>query len=357
MTGSQSSADLGIIESMLLRLKFLVALSLLIGLFAGCSKQQSQAHVTIYTALEPEEVGKLVSMFEADHPEIKLDVVRDSTGIITSKLLAEASNPQADVVWGVAATSLLNADKVGMLAPYSPVGIDGISAEFKDSRSPQHWEGIDGFMTAFAVNTAEIAKAGVPMPAGYADLIKPAYKGMITMPNPNMSGTGFLTVAGILQLMGEDAGWAYLEQLDQNTTAYTSSGSAPAESAATGEHPIGISFDFRVLEEKNKGGPLEIVFPKEGSGWEMEANALIQKPTIKPEAKIFLDWAISPPAFKYYAEHFGIIANPAFEHPPEGFPAHPHDQMIKNNFTWAADNRDRILAEWTKRFGGKSAGK
>jgi iron(III) transport system substrate-binding protein len=246
---------------------------------------------------------------------------------------------------------------VNLLAPYSVVGVDQLSPEFKDSRTPPHWEGIDGFMTAFAVNTAEIAKAGVPIPAGFADLIKPAYKGMITMPNPNMSGTGFLTVAGILQLMGEDAGWAYLDQLDQNTVAYTSSGSAPAESAATGEHAIGISFDFRVLEEKNKGGPLEIVFPKEGSGWEMEANALIQKPAIKPAAKIFLDWAISAPAMKYYSEHFGIIANPAYQHPVEGFPAHPQQQMIKNNFAWAAENRDRILTEWTRRYGGKSAGK
>jgi iron(III) transport system substrate-binding protein len=86
----------------------------------------------------------------------------------------------------------------------------------------------------------------------------------------------------------------------------------------------------------------------------MEANALIQKPQIDPASKIFLDWAISADAFKYYSKQFGVIANPAYSNPPDGYPAKPLDQLIKNNFAWAAENHDRILAEWTRRYGSKS---
>jgi iron(III) transport system substrate-binding protein len=322
-------------------------------LAAGC-KKSAQTHILVYTALEPEEYSKLQPEFEAAHPDIKLDIFPESTGIVTSKLLAESANPQADVVWGLAATSLLVADQKGLLEPYAPAGVAQISPQFKDSKPVPHWVGIDGFMTAFAVNTAELAKANLPVPKGYLDLIKPEYKGLITMPKPNTSGTGFLCVSGILQIMGENAGWVYLQQLDQNIAKYTSSGSEPAQSAGTGEHPIGISFDFRVLQEVAKGGPLTIVFPVEKSGWEMEANALVKKPNINPAAKVFLDWAISQTAFKFYSANFGIVANPAYMNPPPGFPAHPTEQMIPNNFPWAAANRERILAEWTRRFGGKS---
>jgi iron(III) transport system substrate-binding protein len=342
---------------MLSRLKHPAGLLLAMCLLAGCGKDQTQSHVVVYTALEPEEAARLVEVFETDHPEIKLDLVRDSSPAIASRLLTEASNPQADVVWGVAVTSLVNVDRANLLSPFTPVGADQLLPEFKDNRPLPHWVGIDGFVPAFAVNTAEIAKSDVPMPAGYADLINPVYKGMITMPNPNTSDAAYLTIAGILQLMSEDAGWAYLQQLDQNIAAYTASEWAPAESAATGEHAIGISFDARVLEEKNKGGPLEIVYPKEGSGCEIQANALIQKPAINTAAKIFLDWAISAPAFKVYSQHCVIVANPAYEHAREGFPDHPQGQMIKNNFAWAADNRDRILAEWTNRFGARAISK
>jgi iron(III) transport system substrate-binding protein len=336
-----------------------VVVSLLILCLGGfaCGKKQTVTHIAVYTALEPEEEVALKREFETAHPEIALDVTRASTGIVTGKLLAEAGNPQADVVWGIAATSLLNADKIGLLAPYTPAGADQLSPEFRDSRSVPHWVGIDGYMTAFAVNTVEMTKANLPTPKSYSDLIKPIYHGLISMPNPTQSGTGFLTVSGILQIMHEDAGWAYLDALDKNVVAYTDSGSTPAEFAGTGEHPIGISFDFRILKEMKKGVPLAIVFPTEGSGWEMEANALIQKANIKPEAKVFLDWALGPTAFKYYGDNYGIAGIPSYAHPPEGFPADPQKQMIKNNFAWSADNRDRILAEWKKRYGGKAEGK
>ena len=29
--------------------------------------------------------------------------------------------------------------------------------------------------------------------------------------------------------------------------------------------------------------------------------------------------------------------------------------LIKNDFAWAAENRDKILAEWSKRYDGKSS--
>jgi iron(III) transport system substrate-binding protein len=336
----------------MVRVFFLTLLSMVI--FVGCRKPLPQTHVVVYTALEPDETNRLAAVFEGLHPDIKLDVVHESVDGITAKLIAESANPQADVVWALPASSLFSLDEKGLLAPYAPVGVDQIAEQFKDSRPVPHWVGVDACMTAIAINTVEIAKSDVPRPESYADLIKPIYHDMITMPDPGKSGVGFLIVSGILQIMGEDAGWVYLEQLDQNVVKYTSSASAPVESVATGEHAIGISFDFRVLEDRIRDRPLEIVFPKERSGWEMEANALIQKPTINPSAKLFLSWAISSPAFKEYSQHFVMMSNPAFTHPPEGFTAHPHEQMIKNDFVWAAKNRERILTEWTRRFGNKS---
>jgi iron(III) transport system substrate-binding protein len=328
----------------------LLALSMLV----GCKKPLPQSHVVVYTALEPDETDKMAAEFEAGHPDIKLDVVHESTDGITAKLLAEAANPQADAVWALDITSLLCAEDKGLLAPYAPVSTDQLLPEFKDARKVPHWVGVDACMTALVVNTVEIAKSNVPRPQSYTDLIKPIYRDMITMPDPNKSSAGFLTVSGILQFMGEDAGWIYLEQLNQNVVAYTSTASAPVDMAATGEHAIGISFDFRAMEAKTGDRPLEIVFPKERSGWEMQANALIQKPNINPSAKIFLDWAISAPALKEYGQHFIMLSNPAYMHPPEGFPAHPQDVMIKNDFIWASQNRGKILAEWTRRFGAKS---
>ncbi len=333
-------------------LVFTLVSSLFLG--SGCSPKQ--AELNVYTALEEEHIEPYLSSFKKLYPNIIINITRDSTGIITAKLLAEKDNPQADVIWGLAATSLLVLDQQGMLEGYNPKGIENIYPEFKDSKNnPVHWVGIDAWMTAFTVNTVEAQTKGIPIPQSFEDLIKPEYKGYVVMPNPASSGTGFLTVSAILQLKGEKEGWEYLDKLHENIALYTHSGSKPAKMAGAGEYPVGISFGYKGLLVKADGAPVEVIFPKEGSGWDLEANALIKKDKIKKEAKLFLDWAITDTVMKEYNKNYAIISSKSVKAVvPEGFPAEPLKQLIKNDFEWAAANRESILKEWTKRYEAKS---
>ncbi len=317
-------------------------------------EKATSGEITVYTALEDDQIGVYLPLFNAKYPNIKVNIVRDSTGIITAKLLAEKENPQADVVWGLAASSLLLADQQGMLAPYAPIGLEKIYPNFRDEREVPHWVGIDAWFSAFCVNTIELQAKNLPMPKSWADLIDPVYRGSIVMPNPNSSGTGYLSVSAILQLMGESKGWEYLDKLNENIAVYTHSGSKPCKMVGAGETIIGISFDYRAIKQKAEGQPIEPVFPVEGSGWEIEANALIKKPTINPAAYTFLDWAISEEIMVEYAKSYPVTAAKTSVPIPEGYPSDPVAQLIKNDFNWAAANRERILAEWLKRYDAKS---
>jgi iron(III) transport system substrate-binding protein len=344
----------------------LMLLSVIVGLLlAGCTpapasnpsgpaEKATSGEITVYTALEDDQISKYLPFFNQKYPDIKVNIVRDSTGIVTAKLLAEKANPQADVVWGLAATSLLVADKEGMLAPYAPEGVDKIRANFRDSQNPPHWVGIDSWFSAFCVNTAELAAKNLAMPTSWDDLLKPEYKGLIVMPNPSSSGTGYLSVSAILQLKGEEEGWKYLDKLNDNMAIYTHSGSKPCKMAGAGETVIGISFDYRAIKQMADGQPIEAIFPREGSGWETEANALVKKATINPAARTFLDWAISPEIMKEYAQSYPITAADTGVAIPAGYPADPLKQLIKNDLVKAAAERERILQEWMKRYDAKS---
>ncbi len=322
---------------------------------AASPTSSSDSSITVYTALEDDQIGGYLESFKAQNPDIDVNIVRDSTGIITAKLLAEADNPQADVVWGTAASSLLVAEEKGLLEPYAPAGLDAVNPKFRDDANPPQWVGIDVWMSAFCVNTVESEKLGLPIPKGWADLTNPVYKGHIVMSNPASSGTGFLSVSTILQnSASEEAGWAYLDKLHENIAQYMHSGSRPCKAAGAGEFPIGISFGYRAVSQKNDGEPIEPVFPIEGSGWDVEANALIKKAEIKDAAKTFLDWAISPVVSEKYAESFAITAVKTDVPAPAGFPTDPIAQLADNDLRWAAANRERILAEWTKRYDAKS---
>jgi iron(III) transport system substrate-binding protein len=321
----------------------------------GGSASSGDRNITVYTALEDDQIGGYLESFKTQHPDINVNIVRDSTGIITAKLLAEANNPQADVVWGTAASSLLVAEEKGLLEPYAPAGLEAVNAKFRDEANPPTWVGIDVWMTAFCVNTVESEKLGLPMPKGWADLADPVYRGHIVMSNPASSGTGFLSVSQILQNSPTEAeGWAFLDKLHENVAQYMHSGSRPCRAAGAGEFPIGISFDYRAVKQKNDGEPIEPVFPIEGSGWDVEANALIKKPEIKDAAKTFLDWAIAPEVMAKYAESFSITSVKTDVPLPEGFIADPVAQLADNDLRWAASNRDRILEEWTRRYDAKS---
>ncbi len=312
----------------------------------------------VYTALEDDEVAIYLPAFKKAHPDINVTIYRDSTGIVTAKLLAEKDNPQADVVWGTAATSLLIADDLGMLKGYSPKGIEKVKKGMKDPKNdPAHWVGIKAWVTGIVGNTIEMEKNGLPMPKSYADLLNPVYQGSLVMPNPASSGTGFLTVSAVLQIMGEEKGWEFLDSLHENIAQYTHSGSKPAKMAGKGEFPIGISFAYRGFKQRSKGEPVVVAFPAEGSGYDVESNALIKKPRIKKEAKIFLDWAISDEAMAMYAKVYPIVATDVKVDAPDGWPSDPMSVLIDNDLHWAAKNRKRILNEWIKRYDSKSAPK
>jgi iron(III) transport system substrate-binding protein len=322
-------------------------------ILCGTSLVQAE-ELLVYTALEDDEIPRYLALFEKAHPDIEVKIVRDSTGIVTAKLLAEKDNPQADLVWGTAATSLMLCDQAGMVEPYAPKGLEKVVGKMRDANNPPHWVGIKAWMTGFCVNTIEVEQLKLPIPESMDDLTKPVYKGQLIMPNPASSGTGFLTVSAVLQTMGEEKGWQYLADLHENIAYYTHSGSKPCKLAGTGEVPIGISFGYRGFIQKEKGEPIQTVFPKEGSGWDVEANCLIKRATIKPAAKTFLDWAISEEVMKEYAKVYPVTAYPTGVAIPDGFPEDPNAQLIENDFNWAAKNRMRILEEWTKRFDAKS---
>jgi len=57
--------------------------------------------LTVYTAVEAEDLKRYASAFNEDHPDIKIRWVRDSTGIVTAKLLAEKNNPRAGCDLGI----------------------------------------------------------------------------------------------------------------------------------------------------------------------------------------------------------------------------------------------------------------
>jgi iron(III) transport system substrate-binding protein len=328
-------------------------------LAAVCGTAIAQkTQLLVYTALETDQLKAYEEGFRRAQPDIEIKWVRDSTGVITAKLLAEKNNPQADAVMGVAASSLALLDRNGMLEPYAPLNLDAIMTKYRDPKKPPAWFGMDVWGATVCFNTVEAQKRNIPKPETWKDLTKPIYKGQIVMPNPASSGTGFFDVAAWLTLWGDDngkgGGWKYMDALHENIAQYTHSGSKPCNMAAAGEYLIGISFEYRANTNKAKGAPIDLVFPKEGLGWDLEAFG-IHKGTRKLEAaKKLADWASSKDAMLLYGKNFAITAQPGVAAPLANVPKDYESRLVKMDFATTAANRDRVLDEWKKRYDAKT---
>jgi len=125
--------------------------------------------LTVYTAVEAEDLKRYAAAFNEDHPDIEIRWVRDSTGIVTAKLLAEKNNPRADIIWGLAATSLMLLQSEGMLQPYAPKGLGKLDSKFRDSANPPSWTGMDAWIAAVCVNTVEAKRYNLPTPTSWMD--------------------------------------------------------------------------------------------------------------------------------------------------------------------------------------------
>ena len=335
-------------------MKRLLAAALLLAAAVRPVPALAETELTVYTALEADQLKAYAESFEKAHPDVKIRWVRDSTGIVTAKLLAEKANPQADVVLGLAATSLMLLDNEKLLAPYAPKGLEKLKPSMRDRANPPRWVGLELWASAICFNTVEAKKRNIPPPTSWADLTKPEYKGQIVMPNPASSGTGYLMVSAWQQLLGADKAWAYMDALDRNVAAYTHSGSKPCKQAAAGEFVVGLSFDYRANASKRDGAPIDVILPKEGLGWDMEAAGIVATTKKLDAAKKLLDWAVSPEANELYAKNFAVVAIPGIQHKLEHVPGDVEGMLAKNDFAFAASQRERILGEWSRRYDAKS---
>jgi iron(III) transport system substrate-binding protein len=328
--------------------KFIRTSLLSLSLLAVLPASVKAGDITAYTSLEEDDAKIYIEAFNKEHPDIKVHLLRLSTGDLGARILAEKSNPQHDVIWGWAVTNMVDPRILEMLEAYSPEGIDKVDTHFRDPQG--RWFATTGYFAAFCVNKAMAEAKKLPIPTSWEDLLNPAYKGEIVMPNAASSGTGYLQVSSLLQMKGEEAGWKYLKQLDQNVAQYIKSGSKPCRMASAGEYLIGTSFAFAAVKQISEGFPIAMVIPKEGAGYEVETSGLMKTSKNKEDAKKFLSWLLTPAAAKLYGERAEMNSVPGGEQAQiardAGMPADVTKVLFNMDFDWSATNKDRVIKQW-----------
>lgn len=285
---------------------------------------------------------------------IRVLQTRKPTGEALAQLRAEASNPKTDLWWGGTGDPYYQAAEVGLLEPYRP-GYLGDLHGWAVRQYAMSQNQVGGFYTSaigFGWNEEVLRKKKLPAPKCWKDLLDPRYKGEIETSHPASSGTGYTILAGLVQLMGEDAAFDYLKKLHRNVTQYTRSGTAQARNVARGEVAIGVSFIFGFDNERltNKF-PVYAAAPCEGTPYEIGGIALVKGARNPEAARRYYDWLMSPAGQQIgaRANSLQVPANKTFRPDPR-IPSLEGVRLIKYDFEkfGKAAERKRLVDRWTR---------
>ena len=227
-------------------------------LAASAATAQDRTRLEVYSTLEIENLNDFKKTFEAENPDIEILWNRDSTGVVTAKILAEqgAAARRCDLGSGrhldAAARQAWPARALRAEEPRRDQA--GVPRSRQSAGLGRHGSvGRGGLLQHDRGAEARLC----PSRTSWFDLLDPRFKGKIAMPHPASSGTGYFHVSAWIQMFGEDKAWEFMDKLHDNIAVYEHSGTRPCRQAASGEFPLGISYELAAASARQKGAPIE----------------------------------------------------------------------------------------------------
>lgn len=280
--------------------KFLSVIALLLCtafVLAGCGSTDDQNstssgagkdRVVIYTAAEDERIAYIQAELDKQFPDTEIVIQSLGTGQLLSKLQAEGKDSDCDIFYDL---EVVNAEIILNAAPDLFVDLSDYDFSIYDPSvtgytDRHHKYAVNGKTAgAFLVNTKMLEEKGLPIPETYEDMLKPEYAGLISMPSPKSSGTGYSYYNGMVTILGEEAAMKYFEELNPNIKEYTTSGSAPAKAAVRGDVAIAYGLLWQCVNYANENEGLTVVVPEQGLAFDLFTMGMISGHETKGSVK------------------------------------------------------------------------
>ena len=314
---------------------------------------QAEGELTVYGSCEEPYLAAAAKNFEKEFG-IKVSYLRLSTGEVQAKITEEKGNPSADVWFGGTNDPYNESAKLGLLMAYEAKNAKNLASPmYRDADG--YWYGIYKGILGFMVNTEELKRLNLEAPKGWDDLLKPEYKGLIWMSNPNTAGTAKLVINTLVQLKGHDEAMKYFVELDKNIAQYTKSGSGPSKKVGIGECVIAIGFLHDGITQILDGyDNIALIIPEEGTSFEIGSTAIFEGCAHENAAKLWIEYALSPDCVELADDaqsyQFLVITNAQQPAVVEPFGLDP-DNVMKYNFEDAKANTSKYVQDFFNALG------
>lgn len=295
--------------------------------------------VVIFTSAEDYRNEYMQKRLNETFPDYEIVLEYMPTGNQAAKLMAEGLNTECDITFD------MEYGYFPMLEQYLADLSEYDYSHFADDLVPENKRYIPEVRNggSIIVNTQVLEAKGLEKPASYADLLKPEYKDLISMPNPKSSGTGYMFLKSLVNAMGEDEAFDYFDALAENILQFTSSGSGPVNALIQQEAAIGLGMTSQAVTAINDGAPLEIIFFEEGSPYSAYGYSMIEgkqnRQCVKEVFDFFYTTLVDEDKALFFPEP--IYKDKAFE-----IDNYPTDILYADMSNNTSEEKNRLLDEW-----------
>lgn len=322
-----------------MKIKIKIFIVILIGIFlvTGCSNNKDA--IVIYTSMEENRNKLLREHLKKEFPELNITVQYISTGLLAAKIKNEGKNIDADIILDLETAHIT--DVVNNLANLNDIDTSIYLDDVIESDKYLPWVKESANLI---IDKKKFKEHKWTIPKTYEDLLKPEYKGLIAMPDPKTSGTGYAFYLNVVNIMGEENAIEYFKALKNNLREFSISGSGPTNLLKQGEIAIALGMTSQGVEAINEGYDFSIIELETGSPYNTTSCGIIKGRETKANLKEVFTWLIKDFG-KYDKENFmpdKLLKNQEIK--MKNYPQDLHDADMTN--VASKKEKDKLIEKW-----------
>ncbi len=276
----------------------------------------------VYTSVYKEFIAPIEAAFEAEHPDVDVQVFQAGSEKIQAKVEAEqlAKKLQVDV--------LMTSD------PFWSTELEDRGLVLKPAKGPAIETNYYSLMVLIAHQSVPEAER----PKTFSDLADPKFKGKVQMGSPLESGTMFTSVA----YLSEKNGWDFFKKLRENDIASSGGNSTVIQKVESGEKKFGMVLLENALAAKKRGSPIEIIYPV-GGGIPVPSVQVVFKDSREKDAAVaFTHFVLSRKGQELLRNGYMYVVDKSVA-PPEG--GKPFAEATKGITPWTPERIRKVAAD------------
>lgn len=255
-------------------------------LLTGCGSNRER--VVIYTSMEENRNQDLKKMLQEEFKDIDVVVQHMATGNSAAKIKNEGTSVEADIV-----IDLETAHMVSLEDDFADISNIDSSIYLDNEIKSKYYLPWVKYTMNMIIDNDYMKEHNLSVPKTYEDLLKDEYKGLIAMPDPKTSGTGYAFYLNAVNIMGEDKAIEYFKNLKNNLREFTTSGSGPTNLLKQKEIAIALGMTAQGVEAINEGYNFSIVSLTSGSPYNTTSASIIKgRESNENVVKVF-EWLIN----------------------------------------------------------------